>query len=191
MSGEAKISQLFGFALLVLAAAMGGLGQTKTETDSSARIAQYCDPKPQSDGADAPNIYCIDEGFAGADITVSRWSGTRGRSYAAWHDVTVDLPATANENDPMPGRVSLVRFDLMVWDDNLFSDFPVRATERNVGSIVGDDRDIPPMIHLETIGPICVGFATTRHHRIVGLHQLLEPLVHIGRLVFPLSKVSG
>ena len=112
-------------------------------------------------------------------------------SYAARRDVTVDLPTTANENDPMPGRISVVPFDLMVWDDDLFSDFPVRATERNVGAIVGNDRDVLPMIYLEAIGPICVGFATTRHHRIVGLHQLLEPLAHIGRLVFPLPKVSG
>jgi hypothetical protein len=51
----------FGFPLLVLAAAMDGLGQTRTETDSTARIAQYCDPKQQSDGADAPKLYCLDQ----------------------------------------------------------------------------------------------------------------------------------
>jgi hypothetical protein len=50
---------LFGFALVVRAAAIGGLSQTRTATDSTARIAQYCDPKQQSDGADAPKIYCL------------------------------------------------------------------------------------------------------------------------------------
>ena len=64
----------------------------------------------------------------------------RVRSYTARRDVTVHLPTTANENDPMPGRVSVVPFNLMVWDGDLFSDFPVRATEQDVGAIVGNDR---------------------------------------------------
>jgi hypothetical protein len=50
----------FGFALLVLAAAMGGLAQTRTETDPTD-LAQYCDPRQQSDSPDAPKIYCLDE----------------------------------------------------------------------------------------------------------------------------------
>src|SRR5262249_11739814 len=39
------------------------------------------------------------------------------------------------------------------------------------------------------VGPIGVGFATARHGREVGLHELLKPRPHVRRLVFPLSKI--
>jgi hypothetical protein len=29
--------------------------------DSAGQLAQYCDPKRQSDAPDAPRIYCLDE----------------------------------------------------------------------------------------------------------------------------------
>ena len=40
---------------------------------------------------------------------------------AAWRYVTIDLSANADENDAVSGRVSFIPFDLVIWDDDLFS----------------------------------------------------------------------
>jgi hypothetical protein len=106
-----------------------------------------------------------------------------------WSVVAVSVLAPSFNDDSVSGWISFIPFDLVVRDDDLFSDFPAWAPERTIGAFVSNDGDIPTIIHLEAVGPICVGFATARRDGIVGLHELLKPLAHIGRLILPLSKV--
>src|SRR5438128_1202320 len=65
----------------------------------------------------------------------------------------------------------------------------MRAAERSVWALVGDYGHVAIPVHLEAVGPIGVRFATARHGRKVGLHELLKPRAHVRRLVFPLSKI--
>src|SRR5262245_19721962 len=63
------------------------------------------------------------------------------------------------------------------------------AAERPVRAPISDDRHVTILIHLKAVGPIGVRFATARHGRKVGLHELLKPRAHMRRLVLPLSKI--
>src|SRR5262249_26927242 len=108
-------------------------------------------------------------------------------SDAARRYVAIDLPARPDEDDAVTGRVSFVPFDLVVRDDNLLSRLPVRAAERAVRALVGDDGHVAIPVHLEAVGPIGVRFATARHGWKVGLHEPLKPRTHVRRLVPPLA----
>ncbi len=74
------------------------------------------------------NARLVPQGPTGSDAT---------RRY-----VTIDLASIPDEDNAVSGWVSLVPFDLVVRDDDLFSDVPVRAAERSIGAVVRDDRDI-------------------------------------------------
>src|SRR5262249_21825248 len=112
--------------------------------------------------------------------------GRRGPSDAARRDVAIDLPIRRQKDDAMSSRVSFVPFDLVIWDDDPFSYLAVWPAKRVVGALVGDDRHVATIIHLEAVSPICVGFATARLGWNVGPHEPLKPLAHIRRLNLPL-----
>src|SRR5262249_19316541 len=84
-------------------------------------------------------------------------------SGAARRHVAMDLSSGPDENDPVSGRVSVVPFDLVVRDDNLFAYLPVWAAERPVRALISDDGHIAILVHLKAVGPIGVGFAAARH----------------------------
>ena len=55
----AGLTLIAAFLALVLTA--DGPDQITLGADHADRVAQYCAPKPASDGADAPNLYCLNE----------------------------------------------------------------------------------------------------------------------------------
>src|SRR5215510_8554969 len=114
----------------------------------------------------------------------------RGSSDAARRDVAIDLSISPEKDDAMSGRVSFVPFDFAVRDDDPFSYLAVWSAKRAIRALVGDDRHVATIIHLEAVSPICVGFATARLGWNVGPHEPLKPLAHIRRLNLPLSKVA-
>jgi hypothetical protein len=56
---------------------------------------------------------------------------------------------------------------------------------------VGDDGDVVVAFDLETVGLKRFGLATTRHRRIVRLHQALEPLPDLRGGISPLTAIAG
>src|SRR4051795_8932801 len=68
-----------------------------------------------------------------------------GPSHAAGGDIAIDLPLDADEDDAVPGGISLVPFHLVIGH----GDFrPVR----NLALAVRDDRNIMAAIDFEDVG---------------------------------------
>src|SRR3954463_8372896 len=106
-----------------------------------------------------------------------------GPSHPAGGDVAIDLPLDADEDDAVPGRVTLVPFHLVVGHGDFRS-------VRYIALAVRDDRDVAAAVDLEDVGFVGVGLAAARNSGVVGLSQPLKPPSHVRRRVLPLAIVS-
>src|SRR6476620_3366053 len=104
-------------------------------------------------------------------------------SDAARRHVAEDLAVTADKDDTVSGGVSFVPFQFLVGDRN-------SRPFRDDTLAVGDDGYVFVTAHLEAVGFKGIGFAATRHVRVVRLHQLLKPFTQVGGLIAPLSVVA-
>src|SRR3954452_8069211 len=104
-------------------------------------------------------------------------------SDAARCHVAEDLAVTADEDDAVPGGVAFVPFHFLVGDGN-------SRPFRDDTLAVGDDGYVFVTAHLEAVGFKSIGFAATRHVRVVRLHQLLKPFTQVSGLIAPLSVVA-
>src|SRR5215467_3975353 len=97
-----------------------------------------------------------------------RPAGHRSSSNTARRYVAIDVAATADENNPVPGWISCIPFDFIARNDDLFPDLAVRPLERTIRAIIGDNRDVLPIARLVFIGPIRVGLAAARENGLSG-----------------------
>jgi hypothetical protein len=107
-------------------------------------------------------------------------------SHSAGDDVAVNLSSEANENNAVTGGISFVPFQLVIGHGNFC---PVR----NDSLSIRDDGHVMIMVYLEKVSLVCVGLATARYSRVVGLFQISKPLSYMRRRVFPLplSRASA
>src|SRR4029077_13479876 len=100
----------------------------------------------------------------GCEPPEPRVSRGAGPSHPAGGDVAIDLPLDTDEDDAVPGRVSLVPFHLVVGH----GDFrPVRY----IALAVRDDRDVAAAADLEDVGFVGVGLAAARASGGVGVSR--------------------
>src|SRR4051794_13132388 len=97
-----------------------------------------------------------------------------GPSHPAGGDVTIDLPLDTDEDDAVPGRVSLVPFHLVVGHGDFC---PVGY----LALAVRDDCDVAPAVDLEDVGFVGVGLAAAGDSGVVGLPQPLKPPSYVRR----------
>src|SRR5260370_37607964 len=104
--------------------------------------------------------------------------------------VAIDVAAAAEEQDPVPGRIRFVPFELVVRNLDFRSDVDMRPTARLVRPIVRDGRVGLSVPDVNLVGPIGIGFAAARNRGIIRLHQGLIPFAdrRISRL--PLSEIA-
>src|SRR3954464_8183977 len=146
-------------------------------TDAPRRLARNCDHSRRL----APISSGQRPGQVGAIADTIRT--TSPVSDAARRHVAEDLAVTADEDDAVPGGVAFVPFHFLVGDGN-------SRPFRDDTLAVGDDGYVFVTAHLEAVGFKSIGFAATRHVRVVRLHQLLKPFTQVSGLIAPLSVVA-